>query len=37
MAARFPVARVAVMEGGMVPLTEQRPAEVAEVISENLP
>jgi pimeloyl-ACP methyl ester carboxylesterase len=36
LAARFPQARVAVIEGGMVPLMEQRPAEVAEVISEFL-
>ena len=37
LAARFPVAGIAVIEGGMVPLMEQRPAEVAEVISEFLP
>jgi pimeloyl-ACP methyl ester carboxylesterase len=37
LAARFPVAAIAVIEGGMVPLMEQRPAEVAEVISEFLP
>jgi hypothetical protein len=37
LAARFPVAAVAVIEGGMVPLMEQRPAEVAEVISEFVP
>ena len=37
LAARFPQARVAVIEGGMVPLMEQRPAQVAEVISEFLP
>jgi hypothetical protein len=37
LAARFPQARVAVIEGGMVPLMEPRPAEVAEVISEFLP
>jgi hypothetical protein len=34
---RFPVAAIAVIEGGMVPLMEQRPAEVAEVIPEFLP
>jgi pimeloyl-ACP methyl ester carboxylesterase len=37
LAARFPQAEVAVIEGGMVPLMEQRPAEVAKVISEFLP
>ena len=37
LAARFPQARVTVIEGGMVPLMEQRPAEVAEVLSEFLP
>jgi hypothetical protein len=37
LAARFPHARVAVIDGGMVPLMLQRPAEVAEVISEFLP
>lgn len=37
LAAMFPQARVAVIDGGMVPLMEQRPAEVAETISEFLP
>jgi pimeloyl-ACP methyl ester carboxylesterase len=37
LAARFNTARVVVIEGGMVPLMEQRPDEVAEVISEFLP
>ena len=36
LAARFPQARVTVIEGGMVPLMEQRPAQVAQVISEFL-
>ena len=35
--ARFRVAAIAVTAGGMVRLVEQRPAEVAEVISEILP
>ena len=37
LAARFPQARVAVIDGGMVPLMEQRPEEVAEVISRFVP
>jgi len=37
LAARFPQAKVAVIGGGMVPLMEQRPAEVAEAITEFLP
>ena len=37
LAARFPQARVVVIEGGMVPLMEQRPAQVAQAISEFLP
>jgi pimeloyl-ACP methyl ester carboxylesterase len=36
LAARFPGAKVAVIEGGMVPLMEQRPAEVARAITEFL-
>jgi pimeloyl-ACP methyl ester carboxylesterase len=36
LAARFPQARVTVIEGGMVPLMEQRPAQVAQVVSEFL-
>jgi pimeloyl-ACP methyl ester carboxylesterase len=37
LAARFPQARVVIIEGGMVPLMEQRPAQVAAAISEFLP
>ena len=37
LAARFPQARVVVIEGGMVPLMEQRPEEVAEAISRFVP
>ena len=37
LAARFPQARVVVIEGGMVPLMEQRPKEVVETISRFVP